>query len=84
VYIDQLPHPLIASRTENSILASMVKTSREVVEATAAFELLQDLFDDIQQVGPMLRKSIKDEAGLDLEELEHKIKDILERRFDAE
>jgi hypothetical protein len=32
----------------------------------------------------MLRKSIKDEAGLDLEELEHKIKDILERRFDAE
>jgi hypothetical protein len=37
VYIDQLPNPLIASRTENSILASMVRTSREVVEATAAF-----------------------------------------------
>ncbi len=50
----------------------------------AAFELLQDLFDDIQQVGPMLRKSIKDEAGLDLEELEHRIKDILEHRFDED
>lgn len=84
VYIDQLPTPLIASRTENSILASMVKSTREVLEAMAAFELLQDLFDDIQQVGPMLRKSIKDEAGLDLEELEHRIKDILEHRFDED
>jgi len=84
VYVDQLPSPLIASRTENSILASMVKTAREVLEATAALELLQDLLDDIQQVGPMLRKSIKDEAGLDLEELEHRIKDILEHHFDTE
>jgi hypothetical protein len=84
VYIDQLPNPLIASRTENSILASMVKTPREVLEATAALELLQDLLDDIQQVGPMLRKSIKEEAGLDLEELERRIKDILEHEFDAE
>ena len=84
VYVEQLPNPLIASRTENSILAGMVKTPREVLEATAALELLQDLLDDIQQVGPMLRKSIKDEAGLDLEELEHRIKDILEHHFDTE
>ena len=84
VYIDQLPKPLIASRTETSILASIVKTPREVLEETAALELLQDLLDDIQQVGPMLRKSIKDEAGLDLEELEHRIGDILQHRFDAE
>ncbi|NLS45360.1 MAG: hypothetical protein GX969_06450 [Firmicutes bacterium] len=84
VYIDQLPNPLIASRTENSILASMVRTPREIVKATAAFELLQDLFDDIQQVGSMLRKSIKDEAGLDLEDIEDKIRDILEHRFDLE
>ncbi len=62
----------------------MVKTPREVLEATAALELLQDLLDDIQQVGPMLRKSIKEEAGLDLEELERRIKDILEHEFDAE
>ncbi|MDD3599990.1 MAG: hypothetical protein PHS55_07750, partial [Firmicutes bacterium] len=59
VYIDQLPNPLIASRTENSILASIVRTPTEVLEATAALELLQDLLDDIEQIGPMLRKSIK-------------------------
>ncbi|MGE5588185.1 MAG: hypothetical protein ACM3ZO_08215 [Clostridia bacterium] len=84
VYVDQLPGPLVASRTETSILSSIVKTPREVLEATAALELLQDLLDDIQQVGPMLRKSIKDEAGLDLEELERKIKEIMEHELGSE
>lgn len=84
VYVEQLPNPLVASRTENSILASMVKTPREVLEATAALELIQDLLDDIQQVGPMLRKSIRDEAGLDLDELELKVKEILAHELDAE
>lgn len=31
----------------------------------AALELIQDLPDDIDQTGPMLRKSIKKEAGID-------------------
>ncbi len=84
VYVEQLPGPLVASRTENAILASMVRTPTEVLEATAALELIQDLLDDIQQVGPMLRKSIKDEAGLDLDELELKVKEILAHELDAE
>ena len=84
VYVEQLPSPLVASRTENSILASMVRTPTEVLEATAALELIQDLLDDIGQVGPMLRKSIKDEAGLDLDELELKVKEILAHELDSE
>jgi len=84
VYVEQLPSPLVASRTENSILASMARTPTEVLEATAALELIQDLLDDIGQVGPMLRKSIKDEAGLDLDELELKVKEILAHELDAE
>ena len=84
VYVEQLPSPLVASRTENSILASMVRTPTEVLEATAALELIQDLLDEVQQVGPMLRKSIKDEAGLDLDELELKVKEILAHELDAE
>ncbi|MEA4882302.1 MAG: hypothetical protein VB144_01355 [Clostridia bacterium] len=84
VYVEQLPTPLIASRTETSILASIVKTPTEVLEATAALELIQDLLDDIEQIGPMLRKSIKEEAALDLEELERRIREILEHQLDAE
>lgn len=84
VYVDQLPHPIIASRTEHAIITNIVETPIEVLSATAALELLHDLLDDISQVGPMLRKSIKKEAGLDLDKLVYKIKDVLDHETDYE
>lgn len=84
VYVEDLPSPIIASRTENSIVANIVETPREIIEAIAAFELLQDVLDDISKVGPMLRKSIKKEAALDLEALERKIKEILQHQIDLQ
>jgi len=84
VYIEDLQNPIIASRTENSILANMVEVPREVIEATAAFELLQDILDDLQQIGPMLRRSIKDEANLDLDKIQKRIEEILKHEIDAD
>lgn len=84
VYIEQFPTPIIASRTENSIVANIVRTPIEELEATSALELLQDVLDDISKVGPMLRKSIKKEAGLDLEDIEGRIKEILQHEIDLE
>lgn len=83
VYIENLPNPIVASRTETSILAKMSETPQEVLEATAAMELLQDILDDIEQIGPMLRKSILDEAGLDLERIQGKIEEILTHNLDS-
>lgn len=77
VYVEGINNPLIASRTETSILANIVETPKEILEAIAALELLQDLLDDIEQIGPMLRKSIKKEAGIDLDKVAMKIEEIL-------
>ncbi len=76
VYVEGVKSPLVASRTETSILSNIVKTPKEVMEATAALELLQDILDDIQHIGPMLRKSIQEEADLNLDKIEMKIKEI--------
>lgn len=84
VYIEQLSHPVVASRTEHTIIESMVQTPAEVLEAAAALELLRDLHDDIGPVGPMLRTSIKKEVGLDLNQIERKIKEILDRQYNPE
>lgn len=84
VYVEEVKSPLVASRTETSILANMVETPREIMEATAAFELLQDILDNLQQIGPMLRKSIKKEADLDLDRIERKIEEILKHELDFE
>lgn len=84
VYVEQVTNPIIASRTETSILTDMVETPRELLEAGAALELLKDIYDDIHQIGPMLRKSIKKEAQLDLDKIERKIDEILKHEIDAD
>jgi hypothetical protein len=82
VHIEDVGRPLIASRTENSILVNMVEVPREVIEASAAIEVLQDIMDDVQLIGPMLRKSIKKEANLDLDKIERRISEILSHEID--
>lgn len=82
VHVEEVRSPIIASRTENSILASMVEIPRSELEASAALELLYDIRDDIQQIGPMLRKSIKKEADFDLDKIEKRINEILEHEIE--
>jgi len=84
VYVEQMCNPLIASRTETSVLANMVETPKEIMEANASLELLRDIYDDIHQIGPMLRKSIKKEANLDLGKIEKRIEEILKHEIEFE
>jgi len=82
VYVEGINNPFVASRAENSILANMVEVPKEVMEATAALELLQDILDDLHQIGPMLRKSIKKEAQLDIDKIEKRIEEILKHEIE--
>lgn len=82
VYVEGMDKPMVASRTESSILSSMVDTPKEFIEAASALELLQDILDDITQIGPMLRKSIKKEAKLDLKKISMRIEEILNHEID--
>ncbi len=84
VFVEGINNPLIVSRTETSILSNIVKTPKEVMEATAALELLKDILDDIEQIGSMLKKSIKEEAGLNLEKIKSRIEEILEHEIEPE
>ncbi len=52
VYIDQLPHPIVASRTEHAIMTNIVEIPKEDLAAAAALELLKDLLDDSVRLGP--------------------------------
>lgn len=82
VYVEEVKSPIIASKTENSILARMVEIPRNELEASAALELLYDIGDDIQQIGPMLRKSIKKEANFDLDRIEKRINEIIQHEIE--
>ena len=82
VYIEDIKSPIIASRTENSILANMVEIPREELEAASALELLKDIRDDILHIGPMLRKSIKKVAEFDIDKIEKRIDEILKHEIE--
>jgi hypothetical protein len=70
VYVAGLPEPLLAGRTEGTILRDMVGTE------SGAIELLRELQLQIGQVRPLLKSSIRSEAGLDLDELSRRITDL--------
>ena len=78
VYIEGLKEPIIGSRTERSILRDMVETPEESLRAHGTIELIEDLLEDLREIGPMLRRSIRDEAGLDIDAIERRIVDVLD------
>lgn len=67
VYVDGMREPLVAGRTESTILRDMVGAE------SGAMELLRELQMQIGQVRPLLKSSIRSEAGLDLDELSKRI-----------
>lgn len=70
VYVAGLPEPLVAGRTEGTILRDMVGAE------SGTAELLRELQLQIGQVRPLLKASIRSEAGLDLDELSRRITDL--------
>ena len=77
VYIEQLPTPVIASRSEGAILRDVVEMPREVTRIREQHDLLSDILDTISDVNPLLRSIIRDQGHWDLDRLEERIKEIL-------
>ena len=77
VHIEGIPDPFVASRTEATILKDMTREGPGAVEAEMALELVERIHSDLHHVGPMLRRSIKEECGLDLDDIERRIKELL-------
>lgn len=77
VYIDGLPEPVVASHTETTMLNQMAEQGPAEFQGSLALELVERLLRELERVGPMLRRSIKEECGLDLDDFERKSKEIL-------
>lgn len=70
VYVEGMKEPLVAGRTESTILRDMVGAE------SGAMELLRELQMQIGQVRPLLKGSIRSEAGLDLDQLSRRISNL--------
>ncbi|MBA3789975.1 MAG: hypothetical protein M3397_08455 [Actinomycetota bacterium] len=70
VYVENVRDPMVAGRTENTILRDMVGPE------SGSIELLRELQVQIGQVRPLLKSSIRSEAGLDLDQLSRRITEL--------
>ncbi|MDJ0757021.1 MAG: hypothetical protein QNJ45_26050 [Ardenticatenaceae bacterium] len=77
VYIEGKAEPVIGSRSEGTILRDMVETPAEVTRAQEQQQLLNDIFDAVQEINPMLRTIIREQGKWDLDRLERRIRDVL-------
>jgi hypothetical protein len=77
VFVEGLPDPIIASRSDGAILREMVETPAEVTKAREQQQLLEDILDAVQNVNPMLRTIIREQGQWDLDRLERRVKEVI-------
>lgn len=77
VYVQELPDPLIASRSESAILHDLVAMPREFIQTQEQHQLLRDILDTISDLNPILRSIIRDQAHWDIDRLENRLREVL-------
>ncbi len=83
VYVDGRTEPVVASRAEGSILRDLVM-SQEEVEASVALDMLERVLHEMERVGPILRRSIREETSLDIDDMIIRIRRLLSREDEKE
>ena len=79
VHLQGQSNPIVASRSEDTIVRDLAQEPREVTQARQQQEILQDLLVDLGNVNATVRRISRDEGGLDLEHLERRIRQVLEQ-----
>ena len=78
VHVDGQVDPLVASRAEDSIVRDLVQEPREITQSRQQQEILRDLLLDLGNVNPTVKRISRDEGGLDLDQLERRIREVVE------
>ena len=79
VWVEGIEEPIVASRTERTILLDMGHRDEARSELLdQALGLAEQVVNESEHAGPLLRRSIKGEAGVDLDELARRARRLLE------
>ncbi len=78
VHIEGESNPVVASRSEATIVRDLVGEPKEITQSRQQQEILQDLLADLSQVNDTVRRTSRDEGKLDLDRLEQRILQVIE------
>jgi len=77
VYIEQIPQPIIGSRSEGATLRDLVEMPKEITKICEQHELLSAVLDTISDINPLLRSIIRDQGKWDVDRLEERLREVL-------
>ena len=67
VYVAGLEEPVVASKSEDSILSAMAAATGEEIDASKAGTVAAELVEALQSLSPVLRRMLRSEARFDVE-----------------
>ncbi len=82
VYVATGGDPIIASRTESSILHDMASMPDEV-RAAEVGSIAEDMVEALRELSPVLRRMLKNEESFDVEYWLRRLRQVTERREDG-
>ena len=77
VYTGSRPTPMIASRSERTILQDMVTAPEEIFRMEEARSVIGDLLDALTELSPLLRRVLSNEGGFEVEKWEERLRTLL-------
>jgi len=83
VYVATREDPIVASRSEGSILQDMASMPDEA-RAAEVGSIAEDLVEALREVSPVIRRMLKSEEGFDVEYWVRRLRRVVERGEDAE
>ena len=80
VWVEGIPDPIVAARTERTILEDMgEEASVDASILEEALALAERLSEDAERIGPLLSRSIRSESGVDIKDLGLRATQLLEQ-----
>jgi hypothetical protein len=78
VFIENVREPVVASRSEGSLLRDVVQAPREYTKTREYHDLLADILDTVGEIDPLLRSIVRDQGRWDLDRLEERIRELMQ------
>ena len=83
VYVSTLEDPIVASRSEQSILRDIAQLPQGAFHTQEARSLLGDLLDDLSELQPVIRRMLGNEGTFDVDAWEARIHDLIDPPVDS-
>jgi hypothetical protein len=78
VWVEGIPEPILASRTERTILVDIGHRDLRTPVLDQALDLAERVAAESDKAGTFVKRSIKAEAGIDLDDLSRRARRVLE------